>query len=163
MYSYCVQVFRNESGEITGGKCLSRSRTPIGRRGLETISIEMEEEVAPDFVKVELVEGQLVISEDTEKIAQEADIKIRIKRIEFGQRLVAIMSIRNDAKSLTTQQIVDLVAAFSSINTAWLNGSIATSRALVDAITPDGTLITTDDKTAILAEIDANLAALGYE
>jgi len=73
------------------------------------------------------------------------------------------MSIRNDAKNLNGAQIVQLVQDFGSINQAWLNGSIATSRVLVDAITPDGTILTNADKTAILAEIDANLASLGYE
>jgi len=160
---YCVQVFRNEQNEITGGKCLSRSYSPIGVRGIETISLEMEAEVAPDFVSVDLVDGQLVISENTNLIQQEADIKLRIKRIQFGQRLVAIMSIRNDSKNLSGAQIVQLVQDFASINTAWLNGSIATSRALIAALTPDETILTTADKTAILAEIDANLASLGYE
>lgn len=73
------------------------------------------------------------------------------------------MSIRNDAKNLSGAQIVQLVQDFASINTAWLNGSIATSRALIAALTPDETILTTADKTAILAEIDANLASLGYE
>lgn len=162
MYFYAIQIFRDENGDVTGYKCLSRSLSPVLRRGIECVSVQHDEEIHPDFVTVEEVDGVLTISENTSLKTAEADIAMRIKRIQFGHRLVAIMSIRNDAKNLTGAQIVQLVADFSSINTAWLNGSIATSRALVDAITPDETLITTADKTAILAEIDANLASLGY-
>jgi len=111
-------------------------------------------------------EGQLFIEPDPDKIAadeQEQEIELRVKRIQFGQRLIAIMSIRNDAKDLNPSQIVELVATFQTINTAWLNGSIATSRAIIDALTPDEELITSADKTAILAEIDAKWLELGYE
>lgn len=163
MYFYTIQIFRDENGDVTNRKCISRSLSPLLRRGLECVAVPHDEEIDPAYVSVEEVEGQLVVSENTTLKNAEADIALRMRRIQFGQRLVAIMSIRNDAKNLTGAQIVQLVQDFASINTAWLNGSIATSRALVDAITPDGTILTEDDKTAILAEIDANLASLGYE
>lgn len=162
MYFYTIQIFRDENGDVTGYKCLARTLSPSLRRGLECVAVGSETLIDPDFVSVTDNAGVLEVSEDATKKQQEADIKTRMNRIQFGHRLVAIMSIRNDAKNLTGAQIVQLVADFASINTAWLNGSIATSRALVDAITPDETLITTADKTAILAEIDANLASLGY-
>lgn len=163
MYFYIVQIFRNEQKEITGYKCLSRSLQPMKPQNVECVFVASDLLIEPDYVSIAEVDGKLVVSEDTAKKNSEVDIELRIRRIQFGQRLVAIMSIRNDAKNLSGAQIVQLVQDFASINQAWLNGSIATSRALVAAITPDGTLLTTADKTAILAEIDANLAALGYE
>lgn len=162
MYYYAFKITRNEAGEITSYKCMIRSLQDIGLPVGESVVVPSDLFIEPEYALVEEVDGQLVVVEDTTRKTSEEDIALRIRRIQFGQRLVAIMSIRNDAKNLTGAQIVQLVADFSSINTAWLNGSIATSRALVDAITPDETLITTADKTAILAEIDANLASLGY-
>lgn len=163
MYYYTIEILRDENGDIVDRKCLMRTNSPTMIRGKECVVVESQTEIEPDFVSVSVDgNGVLSVAENTSLKTAEADIALRMKRIQFGHRLVAIMSIRNDAKSLTGAQIVQLVADFSSINTAWLNGSIATSRALVDAITPDETLITTADKTAILAEIDANLAGLGY-
>lgn len=171
---YYVQKIRDENGAVVDHKVLGVSHKPFAvKPDHENVFDSIERD--PTLTRVALDEndepildemGFLTLEDDSDAIAAkelESEIELRVKRIAFGQRLIAIMSIRNDAKSLTAQQIVDLVAQFADINTAWLNGSIATSRALVDAITPDGTLITTDDKTAILAEIDANLAALGYE
>lgn len=163
MYFYIVQIFRNEQKEITGYKCLSRSLQPVKFQNVECVFVASELKIEPDYVSISEVDGKLVVSENTSLKTAESDIALRMKRIQFGQRLVAIMSIRNDAKNLNGAQIVQLVQDFGSINQAWLNGSIATSRALVAAITPDGTILTNADKTAILAEIDANLASLGYE
>lgn len=163
MYFYTIEILRDENGDIVDRKCLMRTNSPTMLRGKECVVVSSENKIEPDFVSVSVDgNGVLSVAENTSLKTAESDIAVRMKRIQFGQRLVAIMSIRNDAKNLTGAQIVQLVQDFASINTAWLNGSIATSRALVDAITPDGTILTTADKTAILAEIDANLTALGY-
>lgn len=163
---YQIEIVRDEEKNIIDRRAIMKTQQPTRLRGKE---VEVLEDIDRDLdiTKVSVDEnGVLFLEDDADKIAardQEIEIALRIKRIEFGKRLIAIMSIRNDAKNLTTPQIIQLVTDFSDINTAWANGSIATSRALVDAITPDGTILTTADKTAILAEIDANLTALGYE
>ena len=165
MWYYFFEIIRNEQGEVTNRIVRYSSNKKHLSPEYEHGVIESEEEVDL-FKKVSVDEnGVAFLEEDADAIALQASedaIALRIKRIAFGQRLVAIMSIRNDAKSLTGAQIVQLVNDFADINTAWLNGSISTSRALIDALTPDETILTTADKTAILAEIDANLTALGY-
>lgn len=162
---YQIQITRDFDGTITERKIIGCSSQPVARRGFEVQFVYADERDI-ETAMVDLDENdQMIIVDDPDKIAakeSEAEIAMRIERIKFGQRLVAIMSIRNDAKNLTTQQIVQLVTDFADINQCWLNGSIATSRALVAALTPDGTILTTADKNAILAEIDANLNTLGY-
>lgn len=163
MYYYAFKITRNENKEIIDRKCMMRTLQDIGLPVGESVVVPSDLLIEPEYALAEEVDGKLVVVEDTARRTSEEDIALRIRRIQFGQRLVAIMSIRNDSKNLTGAQIVQLVQDFSAINTAWLNGSIATSRALIAALTPDETILTTADKTAILAEIDANLASLGYE
>ena len=162
---YSIEIVRDENKDVIARNILSYSTQPIGVRGKEIAFInDVERDLETTKVSVDQ-DGNLYLEDDTDKLALQAseyEIAMRVQRIQFGQRLVAIMSIRNDAKSLTTEQIVQLVSDFADINQAWLNGSIQTSRALIDALTPDETILTTADKTAILAEIDANLTALGY-
>lgn len=163
---YVIQIVRDENGDIVDRLIASKAKKSALLRGVESVVIEdsVDHNILTSKVSVD-GNGELFIEEDSDKVAAKAsedEIAMRIKRIDFGRRLIAIMSIRNDAKSLTQGQIVQLVKDFADINTAWLNGSISTSRALVDALTPDETILTTADKTAILAEIDANLTELGY-
>ncbi len=162
-----VQIIRDGEGAVTERKILHGSSLPVKPDGIECEIVEAASGTDISRLKASVDgNGVLFLEDDDDKIAAtaaEADIAIRMKRIQFGQRLVAIMSIRNDAKDLTGEQVVQLIQDFAAINTAWLNGMIETSRAMVNAITPDETILTTADKTAILAEIDANLAALGYE
>lgn len=163
---FIVEIVRDENGDVIERNILHACSSPMLKRGVECVAILDETDRDVSITKVSVDEsGELFLEDDTDKIAlqtSEDEIALRVTRIKFGQRLVAIMSIRNDAKSLTTQQIVQLVSDFADINQCWLNGSIQTSRALIDALTPDETILTTADKTAILAEIDANLTALGY-
>lgn len=166
MKYYVVEIVRDENGDITDRILRFATNKNRGGWGFESeiIADATDWNLATTRVAVD-GNGDAFLEEDADAIALQAsedEIALRVKRIQFGQRLVAIMSIRNDAKSLTTEQIVQLVNDFADINKAWLNGSIATSRALVDALVPDETILTTADKTAILAEIDANLTALGY-
>lgn len=98
---------------------------------------------------------------DAETISSN-DLMNRIKRQDFGRKVIAIMSIRNDAKNLNSSQIVQFAQDYADINMALLNGSIATAKALIQAITPDGVITTQADKDVLVAEINANEAQLGY-
>lgn len=96
------------------------------------------------------------------EVNAENDISTRMNRQDFGRRIIAIMSIRNDAKALNQSQIIQFASDYANINTALLNGSIATAKGLIQAITPDGTITTQGDKDALINEINANEARLGY-
>jgi len=163
---YLAQVFRNEENEITERRLLGKSSKNEMTSKQEHVIIFDSADHDLDRSKVSVdQDGNLFIEIDEDKVAalnQEIEITLRVKRMDFGRRLIAIMSIRNDAKEFTQEEIVQFMADYSDINTALLNGSIVTAKAMIQAITPDGTITTQGDKDALLNEITANEAALGY-
>ena len=98
-----------------------------------------------------------VEADDAALSGSEAAIEVKLKNMEFGKRVLAIVSIRNDAKSLQPADVVSLSNTYAPIQGLLLNGSIATAKAQIEAITPDGVLVSQDDLDAILAEINAYL------
>jgi len=98
-----------------------------------------------------------VLSADGNLEASEAAVQGKIKNMEFGKRILAIVSIRNDAKSLSAADVLSISNTYAPIQALLLSGSIATAKAQIEAITPDGTLVTQADLDAIVAEIDAYL------
>lgn len=94
---------------------------------------------------------------DLAKAGADAAIAQKLKNMEFGKRVLAIVSVRNDAKSLQPADVLSLSNTYAPIQALLLNGSIATAKAQVEAITPDGTLVTQADLDAILAEMNAYL------
>jgi hypothetical protein len=166
--NYCVEVIRDMYNNITGYNILfATSQVAVMPRGKECILLEGPSDL--DVMGLQRVSidqnGVPFIEEDPSKVAlqvSEDEIKLRIRRQEFGRRIIAIMSIRNDSKNLTGPQIVQFATDYANINTALLNGSIATAKALIQAITPDGVITTQTDKDALINEIEANEANLGY-
>lgn len=165
---YCIEIVRDGSGAITARNILyaSPGTVPLPR-GKECVLIDgPNDESKLGFQKVSVdQDGNLFVEDDPDKIAKqqlENAIALRIKRQDFGRRLIAIITIRNDVKNLTSQQEEQIATSFASINSALLNGRIDNAKADIQAIVPDGTLVTQADIDAILAEIVANEPALGY-
>lgn len=164
---YCVEIIRNEYGNITGTKIISASTMLFPMpRGKECVMVSgpYTDNISLKKATMDIYEN-IIIEDDNDAIAalaNEEEIALRVKRQEFGRRLIAIISIRNDAKSFTQAQIEQFASDYAAINTALLNGSIATAKAQITAITPDGTITTQGDKDALLNEINANETSLGY-
>jgi len=90
-------------------------------------------------------------------INKEAGIQQALFAREGGKRIVAFMNALNAAKPLTTAQ-VKLVLQDPDLNlikSMLESGSLLTAKEEITAYVPDETLITTADKTAILAELTA--------
>ena len=98
-----------------------------------------------------------VEASDAALAASESAIALKLKNMEFGKRVLAIVSVRNDAKSLQPADVLSLSNTYAPIQALLLNGSIATAKAQVEAIVPDGVLVTQADLDAILAEMNAYL------
>lgn len=98
-----------------------------------------------------------VLAADIEAGNIESSIALKLKNMEFGKRVLAIVSVRNDAKSLQPADVLSLSNTYAPIQALLLNGSIATAKAQVEAIVPDGVLVTQADLDAILAEMNAYL------
>jgi hypothetical protein len=74
-----------------------------------------------------------------------------------GQRVISLVILRNGAKNLTDEQVIALHATYATVKSFLEDGSLVRAKAAVEAITPDGVIMTVDDKTAILAEIERHL------
>lgn len=98
-----------------------------------------------------------VLAADAEKKTLETQISTMSKHIAFGNRMIALIGARNVSKNLTTAQVKQVVESYSTIQSLLSSGSLLTAKAEIEAITPDGTLITQADKDAILGELNAYL------
>lgn len=108
-------------------------------------------------------EIKLVLNETTQAsvIAQdlakqtEGDAVAQIKAaMECGKTVKAVMAIRNVQKGLTPAQITTFVQTYATVSALLDAGALVTAKAEVEALTPDGTLTTAEDKTAIVAQLN---------
>jgi hypothetical protein len=164
---YCVELIRDENQEITQRNILFAVMQICAiPRGKECIFVEGSDSDNISLKRCVLDENnEPIIENDPDKIAiqiSENEIDLRMKRQDFGRRLIAIISIRNDSKDLDASEIVQFATDYATINTALLNGSIGTAKALIQAITPDGVITTQADKDALINEINAKETELGY-
>lgn len=143
-----------------GQACYEITGKDLRYHTLQEIEVGQDENQQP-ILETQLLEDAglkaSVEAADLAQVGSEAAIALKLKNMEFGKRVLAIVSIRNDAKSLQPADVVSLSNTYAPIQGLLLNGSIATAKAQVEAITPDGTLVTQGDLDAILAEMNAYL------
>lgn len=96
-------------------------------------------------------------SAKAQKDAMETGIQTAIKRINHGKRIIALLLVRNAPKNLNKGQIKQMNATYAEIKGLLETGSLETAKDEINAITPDGTIVTNEDKTALIAEIDSFL------
>ena len=79
------------------------------------------------------------------------EVKKHEEAVLMGQRIIALMGKKNDEKSLTHEQKDSLMAnsSLQTIISMLTVGRIGRAKQLVDAFTPDGTMVTEADKTEI--------------
>lgn len=98
-----------------------------------------------------------ILAADQAKKTLEEQIQARTKRINFGTRIVALMGVRNDSKSLTAEQSASFLQTYGPIMQMLQAGALDTAKTQIEGITPDGTVTTQADKDALLAEINSYL------
>ena len=85
----------------------------------------------------------------------EGDAVAQIKRaMDCGKTVKAVMAIRNVQKGLTPAQVTQFIQAYATVSALLDAGALVTAKAEVEALTPDGTLTTAADKTAIVAQLN---------
>lgn len=79
------------------------------------------------------------------------EVKKHEAAVLMGQRIIALMGKKNDEKALTHEQKDSLMAdaSLQTIISMLTVGRLGRSKQLVDAYTPDGTLVTEEDKAEI--------------
>jgi len=86
--------------------------------------------------------------------AMEAAIEQAFKAINHGKRVIALLVVRNASKGLTTAQIEQMNSTYAEIKNLLETGSLVTAKEKINLITPDGTIVTEADKTALVSEIN---------
>lgn len=85
---------------------------------------------------------------------QEQRLQEKLKLIDAGKRVIALLNLRNESKNLTTAQVAQLITTFASIKSVLETGSLLTAKGLISQVIPDGIIITDADKSALIAELD---------
>ena len=85
--------------------------------------------------------------------AKDKAIQAKIKEIEKGQKLIAMIRVSSDTKNLSVEQKKALIASTKDIIEALSIGSLDVAKSLIQAIQPDGVVITAQDKSSILGEL----------
>lgn len=117
-----------------------------------------EKIISLDPNKVSAWESQKAI--EAQKATKEAQINSAEKRMASGRRVIALMLVRNSAKGLTKPQVAQMNSLYSSIKNLLETGSLETAKEAIQAITPDGTIVTNADKEDLVNEIDKEIVKL---
>lgn len=88
-------------------------------------------------------------AKNVEAVKEQA-IQAKLKDIEKGKRIIAMMRANSDAKNLTKQQKKALINSTKEIIEALNIGSLDVAKDLVQAIVADGVIILESEKQAIL-------------
>ena len=75
-------------------------------------------------------------------------------KLKCGEDAVKYIAGRNVTKGLTTAQIKEMASTYSLTNDLLRSGAIDTALEEIGAMTPDGIIVTPQDKTEILAYIN---------
>jgi hypothetical protein len=85
---------------------------------------------------------------------QEQKLQEKIKLIDAGKRVIALLNLRNESKALTGEQIAQMVNTFVQIKGLLETGSLKTAKYAISQVVADGVVVTNEDKIALIAELD---------
>lgn len=77
-----------------------------------------------------------------------------LKVMDCGKKVQAHLLVRNSPKNLTKPQVKQLVLTFKDIKNLLDTGSLASAKEEIQAVAPDGVIVTAADKTALIGVID---------
>ena len=113
---------------------------------------KLEKSIALDSAKVSALNAQKAI--EAQAATKEAGIQFALKRIECGKRVIGLLVLRNSTKTLTTANVAQINTVYAPIKGLIDTGSLITAKEQMELITPDGTLITQEDKNELVQEIN---------
>lgn len=91
------------------------------------------------------------------KAAQENALKSGMEAMDKGKEIIALMAVRNVQKGLTSAQVTLFLETFKDVKSMLETGSLATAKEAINLISPDGSIVTSEDKAAIISAIDTFL------
>lgn len=117
---------------------------------------KLEKTIQLDQAKLSAWQSQKAI-EETARLREDG-IQRALKRINCGERVVALMVLRNSSKTLTTAQIGQVNQTYGMIRTLLGTGSLVTAREQMAQVAVDGVMVTNEDKSELLSETDLCIA-----
>ena len=88
------------------------------------------------------------------RLDDETVMNIALKSMNCGKRVKARLLVRNSPKGLNNGQKKQIVNLYSEIQSLLEAGSLEAAKAEIQAVSPDGVLITSGDLTALINELD---------
>ena len=111
----------------------------------------------PSGVKEVREDVVLKANYETAKALKDADdiaMNLALKSMNCGRRVKARMLVKNAVKGLNNGQKKQIVTLYKDIQSLLEAGSLDAAKEDIQAVTPDGLLITAGDITALIDEID---------
>lgn len=118
---------------------------------------KLEKTIQLDQAKFSAWQSQKA-NEETARLREDG-IQRALKRINCGERVVALMVLRNSSKTLTTTQIGQVNQTYGMIRTLLGTGSLVTAREQMAQVAVDGVMVTSEDKSELLSETDLCIAS----
>lgn len=94
-------------------------------------------------------------AQETAKAQYAAALAQAKKLRECGTQVLDLVLVRNAGKTLNTTQVKAMVGIYAPIKGLLETGSLNSAKEEVQAIEPDGTLVTVGDKAAVVSAIDS--------
>lgn len=108
--------------------------------------------IALDAIKLTAYQAEQVTKAALQ--AKEDAISVAQKLMKCGNKVMALMLVRNQPKALTTAQVDTLVQTYAPIKALLETGSLLTAKEKIAQVVTDGVIITEADKAALISEID---------
>lgn len=153
-FTSCTDYVIDQEGNFTESSLIDE----ILRTALDTIGLGPEGEVEiarcsyPDEYAVPTITD--VTAEETAKATTAAIDAAIEQNIKCGDKIIKLIARKNLSKGLTKEQIKTIVTTYSPILDLFKSGALNSGLEDVNALIPDGTLITNQDKIDIISEAD---------
>jgi len=112
-----------------------------------------EKKLATDLVLDAALQAQVMAEDGSKQLLDSAINQVK-KAMHCGKQIQAIMAIRNIQKGLLPAQVKSFMETYATVKSLLDSGALVTAKAEIEAMTPDGTITTQADKTAIIAELN---------
>ena len=116
----------------------------IGYEKKSEATIILDQEKVSQWQAQEAIKTQLAQSE--------AAVQLALKKIACGERVIALLVVRNVPKTLQPSQIAQMNTIYAPIKGLLETASLVTAKAAIEGVAADGVLITEADKVALAAE-----------
>ena len=151
-YTECVLYVIDQDGNETESSLIDQ----VLRDALDALGFGPEGEVEtnrcsyPDEFNTPVIVD--VTAEETAKATQAAIDAAIQQNIDCGDKIIKLIARKNLTKGLSKAQIKSIVSTYSPILDLFKSGALNSGLEDVEALTPDGILITEQDKTDIISE-----------